>query len=86
MTLPNYEVGSYKIINEINKIEKKDKNFRYFKSLGINDYNNLLKFSEFVIGNSSSGIIEAPFHRIPTINIGSRQKGRYFHPSELTLI
>jgi UDP-N-acetylglucosamine 2-epimerase len=34
-----------------------------------------------MIGNSSAGIIEAPFFRIPTINIGDRQKGRYMHKS-----
>ena len=36
---------------------------------------------KFVIGNSSSGIIEAPFLRVPTINIGDRQKGRFMHAS-----
>ena len=35
-----------------------------------------MKFAEFVIGNSSSGIIETPAFRIPTINIGDRQRGR----------
>ena len=34
-----------------------------------------------MIGNSSSGIIEAPYFRIPTINIGVRQNGRFFHDS-----
>ena len=34
-----------------------------------------------MIGNSSSGILEAPYHKIPTINIGSRQDGRIKHPS-----
>tara|TARA_Y100000590_G_scaffold385710_1_gene457993 strand:- start:193 stop:525 length:333 start_codon:yes stop_codon:yes gene_type:complete len=36
----------------------------------------LLKYSQFIIGNSSSGIIEAPSLKIPTINIGNRQHGR----------
>ena len=35
-----------------------------------------MKNSDLVIGNSSSGIIEAPSLRIPTINIGNRQEGR----------
>ena len=35
-----------------------------------------LKYSKGVIGNSSSGIIEAPYFNIPTINIGNRQEGR----------
>ncbi len=37
---------------------------------------NLLRFSKGIIGNSSSGLIEAPALNIPSINIGDRQKGR----------
>ena len=51
------------------------------KSLGIKRYYNLVKNCKFVIGNSSSGIVEVPFFFIPTINIGTRQKGRLRHPS-----
>lgn len=36
----------------------------------------MMKHSDAVVGNSSSGIIEAPSFRVPTINIGNRQKGR----------
>jgi len=39
-------------------------------------YLTLLKNSKFIIGNSSSGIIEAPYYGTPTINIGTRQKNR----------
>ena len=45
-------------------------------SLGMLRYLTALKYCKFVIGNSSSGIIEAPVMGIPTINIGTRQKGR----------
>ena len=38
-----------------------------------------MKYSEFLIGNSSSGIIEYPSYKKPTINIGDRQKGREKH-------
>ena len=47
-----------------------------FKSLGQIKYFSILKYSTLVIGNSSSGLIEVPSFRIPTINIGDRQKGR----------
>lgn len=47
-----------------------------YASLGIQRYLSLMKYAEFVIGNSSSGIVEAPCFGIPTINIGDRQKGR----------
>lgn len=45
-------------------------------SLGMKRYLSALRFATMVIGNSSSGIIEAPSFHIPTINIGSRQQGR----------
>jgi GDP/UDP-N,N'-diacetylbacillosamine 2-epimerase (hydrolysing) len=35
-----------------------------------------MKHAEFVLGNSSSGIIETPAFKIPTVNIGDRQRGR----------
>lgn len=47
-----------------------------FKSLGQKRYLSLLKQVDVVIGNSSSGIIEAPYCHVPTVNIGTRQTGR----------
>lgn len=47
-----------------------------FASLGTRRYLSALKYSTMVIGNSSSGLVEAPSFGIPTINIGDRQKGR----------
>ena len=46
------------------------------KSLGRKRYYAALKYAKAVVGNSSSGLIEAPEFRIPTVNIGDRQKGR----------
>lgn len=51
-------------------------NFILVDSLGVQRYLSALKYASFVIGNSSSGLIEAPSFQIPTINIGDRQKGR----------
>ena len=45
-------------------------------NLGNLKYYSCLKYSKYILGNSSSGIIEAPEFKIPTINIGDRQKGR----------
>lgn len=56
-------------------------NIHLFASLGMKRYLSLMRYSEFVIGNSSSGIIETPAFHIPTINIGDRQKGRLRTPS-----
>lgn len=66
-----------RIINEmIDKYEATHKNVVAFESLGVIRYLSALKYARMVIGNSSSGLIEAPSFHIPTINIGDRQKGR----------
>jgi len=53
----------------------------YFSSLGQIRYLSALQYMDFVIGNSSSGLIEVPQFNIPTINIGDRQKGRIMGPT-----
>ncbi|MBI3565970.1 MAG: UDP-N-acetylglucosamine 2-epimerase (hydrolyzing) [Elusimicrobia bacterium] len=52
-----------------------------FPSLGQLAYLSLLKHCDAVVGNSSSGLIEAPSLGVPTVNIGDRQKGRLKAPS-----
>jgi len=75
-TLPNSDLNSDLISNQIFKFNRKNKNSYIFKNLGFNYYNSVMKYCDVVIGNSSSGIIEAPSLRVPTVNIGERQKGR----------
>ena len=67
-----------KIINQmINKFTKKyPKKSIGFTSLGQLRYLSALKHVDVIIGNSSSGLIEAPSFKTATINIGERQKGR----------
>ena len=48
----------------------------HFTNLGQLKYISLMKHVDAVVGNSSSGILEAPSMKIPTINIGDRQEGR----------
>ena len=81
ITSPNIEKDSSKILTIVNKYIKRKKNYIFFKSLGFKNYQILLKNSDFIIGNTSSGIMEAPYYKIPSINIGSRQKGRVRHKS-----
>ena len=65
------------VINEcIERYTKEFTNIRLYDSLGMKKYLSAVKHAEFVIGNSSSGIIEAPSFGVATINIGDRQKGR----------
>lgn len=54
-----------------------------FLSLGQQRYLSALNFVDAVLGNTSSGLVEAPSFKIGTINIGSRQKGRVQAPSVL---
>lgn len=63
-----------RIIQEFVQLHQKSSRFVY--SLGQLKYFSLLKYAQFVIGNSSSGIIEAPSLNIATINVGNRQRGR----------
>jgi len=51
-------------------------NIKIFPSIRFEYYLTLLKYSDFIIGNSSSGIMEAPYYGTPTINLGDRQLNR----------
>ena len=74
LILPNNDYGVKKILSFYNKIE--NLNFRKLPSMRFEYYLSLLKNCEFIIGNSSSGIIEAPYFGVKTINIGTRQNNR----------
>ena len=67
-----------KVINQMidQYISKNSKKSIGFYSLGQTRYLSALQFVDVVLGNSSSGLIEAPSFKIATINIGDRQKGR----------
>lgn len=66
-----------RIINQmIDMFVKENENAVVYTSLGMRRYLSLLRYCSMVIGNSSSGLLEAPSFGIPTVNIGDRQKGR----------
>lgn len=71
----NSDTGSNKIFKIINDYTKKN-NFKFLISVKPEEYLALIKYSKGLIGNSSSGLIEVPSLKVPTINIGDRQKGR----------
>jgi len=73
--LPNNDTFSNTVFKFINKL-KKYKNIKILPSLRFEYYLTLLKNSQFIIGNSSSGIREAPVYGVQTINLGDRQKNR----------
>jgi len=72
---PNNDLGSEIILKEIYKLKSNNK-FRIFPSIRFEYYLTLLKNSKFIIGNSSSGIMGAPYYGVTTINIGTRQANR----------
>ncbi|MDP2684170.1 MAG: UDP-N-acetylglucosamine 2-epimerase [bacterium] len=71
---PNADAGSNEIIKVIESI---DKDFiKSYKSLPRKDYLSLLKYASVLVGNSSSGILEAPSFHLPVVDIGTRQNNR----------
>jgi GDP/UDP-N,N'-diacetylbacillosamine 2-epimerase (hydrolysing) len=75
-TEANADAGGKKINRRLREISERSDRFKVFSSLGQVGYLSVLKASNLVIGNSSSGILEAPSVKIPTINVGDRQTGR----------
>jgi GDP/UDP-N,N'-diacetylbacillosamine 2-epimerase (hydrolysing) len=77
LTKANSDEGGRKINSMIDEyVYKNNKKAISFISLGQVRYLSALQYVDAVIGNSSSGIVEAPSFKIGTINIGNRQKGR----------
>ena len=76
-TYPNADPGYEKIIKYINKNFKNKKKYKIIKNAGSTLYSNLIRNSSALIGNSSSGIVEAASFNKPAINIVTRQNGKY---------
>lgn len=75
-TKSNADQGG-EIINKLqDQAEENIPNLHVFTSLGARRYLSLMRYAQFVLGNSSSGIIETPALHVPTVNIGDRQRGR----------
>lgn len=72
---PNSDTGSDIIIEEISKYKNK-KNYHINKNLSRIIYLSLFSHCDLLLGNSSSGVIESGYFKLPVINIGGRQLGR----------
>jgi UDP-hydrolysing UDP-N-acetyl-D-glucosamine 2-epimerase len=75
-TLPNADTGGRQIQDEIAAFVKSHTASRLIDNLGTQAYFSLMKYAAAMVGNSSSGIIEAPSFALPVVNIGLRQEGR----------
>lgn len=75
-TLPNADAGGRGLIRQVEEFVGGRRNACAFASLGQLRYLSCMALVDGVVGNSSSGILEAPSFRIGTVNIGDRQRGR----------
>jgi GDP/UDP-N,N'-diacetylbacillosamine 2-epimerase (hydrolysing) len=72
---PNSDAGSRQMIDVIREY-KKSTSIKAFQNLPRHFYLGLLAIADVMVGNSSSGIIDAPSFNLPVVNIGIRQEGR----------
>ena len=76
ITAANADTGGDKANSVLSDYANTHANALFVNSLGMKRYLSALKYASFVLGNSSSGMSEAPIIGTPTVNIGDRQKGR----------
>jgi len=79
---PNNDLGTEIIQNELDALNDPER-FIHIPSMRFEYFLQLLKSSEFIVGNSSAGVREAAYYGVPAINIGTRQRNR--HKSSLIL-
>ena len=84
-TMPGADLENQIVAKLITKFTLKNKNAYFFKSLGQINYFSFLKQVDGMIGNSSSGILEMPYFKKGTINIGNRQSGRLMAKSVINV-
>lgn len=77
-TYNNSDTLGKNFIKSIKKFVNKNKNSKLFKTMGSKIYLSFIKNVDIVVGNSSSGIYEAPALKTITLNVGNRQEGRIF--------
>src|SRR5262249_9543237 len=76
ISYPNSDPGSKKIIDAIESYRSHDR-FHIFQNIPDVPFVNLLRGAAVLIGNSSLGLLEAPFLKLPVINVGRRQSNRH---------
>jgi GDP/UDP-N,N'-diacetylbacillosamine 2-epimerase (hydrolysing) len=81
VTAANFDHGGTAINKALEALSSKYKNIVYVKSLGQLRYYSVLKCAKLMLGNSSSGILEAQSFNLPVVNVGNRQEGRTVNPS-----
>ena len=82
---PNSDPGNKKIFDFLRSYSRKYKFIKMYPTLPRSDYLGMLKNCGLLVGNSSSGMIEASYFRIPVINVGIRQKNREHGKNVITV-
>ena len=77
---PNNDPGSDAILREYDRLGRSSQ-FRLFPSLRFEYFVSLLQGARLLVGNSSAGVREAPIFGVPTVDVGSRQRDRFWHES-----
>lgn len=75
-TAPNADTGGGIVRSKISQYAQSHSDAQLIDNLGTEAYFSLMRFVSAMVGNSSSGIIEAPSFKLPVVNIGARQNGR----------
>lgn len=81
ITMPNSDTMGLMVREEINKFGKKFNKVFLVESFGMKGYLSCMKYCSFMLGNTSSGFVEASFFSKWVINIGNRQEGRLLTPN-----
>lgn len=76
ITYPGADAGYRAVINRLEALATSRPETRMATGLGEDGYCSLLREADVMVGNSSSGLIEAPSFGLPVVNVGSRQRGR----------
>jgi UDP-hydrolysing UDP-N-acetyl-D-glucosamine 2-epimerase len=76
LTYPGADAGSHTVIDRVTRFAEARPRARLVRSLGDEVYASLLRTADAMVGNSSSGVIEAASFALPAVNIGDRQRGR----------
>ena len=76
LVYPNSDAGSLGTIRAIKEYEKLIPHMKVFRNLAREEFVNVMRAADCLVGNSSAGILEAGFFHLPVVNVGNRQKGR----------
>ncbi len=76
ITYPNSDAGGYKMIEVIKDYENRFDFIKAYQTLPRDVFVNLQRKASLLLGNSSCGLLEAPFLKLPVVNVGNRQKQR----------